>query len=100
MSKNRYLSFIYFFCLIYNYIWYEDFINTKPFNILAVRIQLTKLFVYLLIMSGVEEDALVGTMLLLKDSVKEQEDMLLYLWDNKPTPEQIDKKLVEMVERQ
>ncbi|MBR3432357.1 MAG: hypothetical protein IKH05_02280 [Bacteroidaceae bacterium] len=53
----------------------------------------------LLIMSGVEEDALVGTMLLLKDSVKEQEEILLYLWDNKPTPEEIDKKLVEMVER-
>ena len=51
----------------------------------------------LLIMLGVEENALVGTMLLLKDSEREMADMLLYLWDNRPTPEEIDKKLVEMV---
>lgn len=51
----------------------------------------------LLIMLGVEENALVGTMLLLKDSEREMEEMLLYLWGNRPTPEEIDKKLVEIV---
>lgn len=58
-----------------------------------------KILFVLLVQSGVEEDALVGTMLLLKDSIEEQEEMLLYLWDNKPTPEEIDKKLVEIIER-
>jgi hypothetical protein len=48
-------------------------------------------------MCKVEEDELVGTMLVLKDSVPEQEEMLLYLWDNKPTPQQIFDKLVAMV---
>lgn len=55
--------------------------------------------VELLITAGVEEDALVGNMLVLKDSVEEQEEMLLYIWNNKPTPEEINKKLVEIVER-
>ena len=51
----------------------------------------------LLVKSKVEEDALVGTMLLLKDNEREMEDMLLYIWENKPTPEQIDEHLVEIV---
>ncbi|MBR4388583.1 MAG: hypothetical protein IKT00_05330 [Prevotella sp.] len=51
----------------------------------------------MLILLGVEEDELVGTMLVLKDSVPEQEEMLLYLWDNKPNPTQIYNKLVSMV---
>ena len=51
----------------------------------------------LLMMCKVEEDELVGTMLVLKDSVPEQEEMLLYLWDNKPTPEQVIYKLELMV---
>ena len=58
-----------------------------------------KMLYVLLAKCEVGEDALVGTMLVLKDSVEEQEEMLLYLWDNKPTPEEIDKKLVEMVLR-
>ena len=58
-----------------------------------------KMLLVLLTKLGVGEDALVGTMLVLKDSVPEQEEMLLYLWDNKPSPEEIDKKLVEMVLR-
>jgi len=53
----------------------------------------------LLIMQGVSENALVGTMLMLKDSIPDQEEMLLYLWYEKPTPEEIDKKLVEIVMR-
>ena len=63
----------------------------------SVLTPLQKTLVDLLIMLGVDEDALVGTMLVLKDSVREQEEMLLYLWDNRPTPDEIDKKLVEMV---
>lgn len=53
----------------------------------------------LLIMQGVSENALVGTMLMLKDSIPDQEEMLLYLLYEKPTPEEIDKKLVEIVMR-
>ena len=59
--------------------------------------QLQKVLMHLLIQSGVEEDEFVGTMLMLKDSVQEQEEMLLYLWDNNPTPQQIFDKLVAMV---
>lgn len=53
----------------------------------------------LLIMQGVPEDALVGTMLLLKDSIPDQEEMILYLWYNNPTPEEINEKLIEIVMR-
>ena len=56
-----------------------------------------KVLYLLLIDSKVEEDALVGTMLLLKDNEREMEDMVLYIWENKPTPEQIDEHLVEIV---
>lgn len=59
--------------------------------------QLQKVLTYLLIQSGVEEDEFVGTMLVLKDSIPEQEEMLLYLWDNKPNPQQIFDKLISMV---
>ena len=48
-------------------------------------------------MLGVSGDALVGTMLILKDSVPMQEEMLLWLWDNRPSPDEIEKKLVDMV---
>lgn len=58
---------------------------------------LQKALIELLVKSGVVGDELVGTMLMLKDSVQEQEEMLLYLWDNKPTPEQVIYKLELMV---
>ena len=58
-----------------------------------------KALLQLLKICGVEENQLVGTMLLLKDSVPEQEEMILFLADNKPTPEQIDDKLISIVER-
>ena len=60
---------------------------------------LQKALLELLVRCNVEGDQLVGTMLMLKDSIPEQEEMLLYLWDNKPTPEEVDKKLVEIVKR-
>jgi hypothetical protein len=53
----------------------------------------------LLIMQGVQGNALVGTMLLLKESVPDQEEMILYLWYNNPTPEEINEKLIEIVMR-
>lgn len=53
---------------------------------------LQKALLELLVRQGVVEDALVGTMLLLKESIPMQEEMLLYIWDNKPTPEQIDEQ--------
>ena len=56
-----------------------------------------KILLVLLKQSGVEEDALVGTMLLLKDSQQEMDDMILYIWDNEPTPEQIDEHLEQIV---
>ena len=56
-----------------------------------------KLLLLLLKESGVEEDALVGTMLLLKDNQQEMDDMILYIWDYDPTPEQIDEHLVEII---
>ena len=49
--------------------------------------------------SGVGEDALVGTFLLLKDSEEEMEEMCLYLYDNKPLPEEITNYLIAMVRR-
>lgn len=53
----------------------------------------------LLIMQGVQENALIGTMLLLKDSIHDQEELLLYLWYNNPTPVEINEKLIEIVMR-
>lgn len=38
-------------------------------------------------------------MLLLKDSIQDQEEMILYLWDERPNPQQIFDKLVEIVKR-
>ncbi len=53
----------------------------------------------LLIMQGVQGNALVGTMLLLKESVPDQEEMILYIWHNRPSPEEINEKLIEIVSR-
>lgn len=53
----------------------------------------------LLIMQGVQGNALIGTMLLLKDYIPDQEEMILYLWHNNPTPEEINEKLIEIVLR-
>ena len=63
----------------------------------SVLTPLQATLVDLLIMLGVSGDALVGTMLILKDSVPMQEEMLLWLWDNRPSPDEIEKKLVDMV---
>lgn len=41
---------------------------------------LQKALLELLVRQGVVEDALVGTMLLLKDSIPMQEEMLLYIY--------------------
>ena len=49
--------------------------------------------------SDVKGNALAGTFLLLKDRQKLMEEMILYIWDNKPTPEQINNLLIEMMER-
>jgi hypothetical protein len=38
-------------------------------------------------------------MLLLKDTIEDMDEMILYIWDNRPTPEEIDKKLVDIVSR-
>ena len=53
----------------------------------------------LLLESGVQGDALIGNMLLLKDTIEDMDEMILYIWDNRPTPEEIDKKMVEIVSR-
>lgn len=57
-----------------------------------------KVLYLLLIESGVKEDALVGTMLLLKDNQELIDKMILFIWDNKPTPEQINNLLIQMME--
>ena len=49
--------------------------------------------------SDVKGNALAGTFLLLKDRQELMEEMILYIWDNKPTPEQINDLLIEMMER-
>ena len=58
-----------------------------------------KVLFLLLLESGVHGDALVGNMLLLKNAPKDMDEMILYIWDNHPTPEKIDEKLVEIVSR-
>jgi hypothetical protein len=58
-----------------------------------------KLLYLLLIESGVTEDALIGNMLLLKDTEEDMREMILFIWDNRPIPEEIDKKLVEIIMR-
>lgn len=58
-----------------------------------------KVLYLLLIESGVAEDELVGTMLLLKDSEEDRGEMILYLWDERPNPQQVFDKLVEIVKR-
>jgi len=65
----------------------------------SVLTELQRALSDLLIMQGVQEDALIGTMLLLKDSIPDQEEMILYLWHKKPTPEEINEKLIEIVMR-
>ena len=57
-----------------------------------------KVLFLLLIESKVGEDAIVGTMLLLKDNQELMEEMILYIWNNKPTPKQINDLLIQMME--
>ena len=65
----------------------------------SVLTELQRALSDLLIMQGVQGNALIGTMLLLKDSIPDQEEMILYLWYNNPTPEEINEKLIEIVMR-
>ena len=57
-----------------------------------------KALLLLLKMSNVGEDALIGTFLLLKDNQDLMDEMILFIWDNKPTPEQINNLLIQMME--
>ena len=61
--------------------------------------ELDKALIDLLKRSGVDEDGMVGTMLLLIRCAKEEEkeDWALWLYDNHPTPKQITEKLINWV---
>ena len=65
----------------------------------TVFTELQRALLELLIMQDVQGDALVGTMLLLKDSIPDQEEMILYIWHNRPSPVEINEKLIEIVSR-
>lgn len=58
-----------------------------------------KVLYLLLLESDVDNDALIGNMLLLKNTIEDMSEMIKYIWDNRPTPEEIDRKLVEIVSR-
>lgn len=58
-----------------------------------------KTLLLLLKRSSVEEDALIGTFLLLKDKPELMDEMIIYIWDNNPTPRQINDLLIEMMTR-
>ena len=58
-----------------------------------------KVLLLLLRKSSVEEDALIGTFLLLKDKPELMDEMIIYIWDNNPTPRQINDLLIEMMTR-
>ena len=57
-----------------------------------------KALLLLLKRSNVGENALIGTFLLLKDNQDLMDEMILFIWDNKPTPEQINNLLIQMME--
>ena len=61
--------------------------------------ELQKGLIDLLRILKVEEDTLVGTILALKDSVMEQEEMFLYLYHNRPSEGEIIDKVEEIVLR-
>ena len=54
-------------------------------------------FLHMLVLLGVEGDAKVGTFLLMKDNQEEMEDFFLWMYDNRPNPDQICKHLCEVV---
>ena len=58
-----------------------------------------KLLYLLLIESKVPEDQLVGTMLLLKDTEEDMRKMILYIWHNEPTAEEINNLLVKIIKQ-
>ena len=49
---------------------------------------------------GVSKNNAVAVELMLKDSEEMTEDFLLWVYDNKPTEEQIMRKAIEMSERE
>ena len=57
-----------------------------------------KILLLLLKKSNVGEDALIGTFLLLKDNQELMEEMILFIWDNKPSPEEINDLLIKMMD--
>ena len=59
--------------------------------------ELQEAIIELLRSLGHGEDAVVGTILLTKDNVEEQEELLLYLYDNRPTPKEITNYIIQMV---
>lgn len=62
-----------------------------PFSRLS---ELQKHFLNLLAQLGVEGDALAGTFLLMKDDTVGMEEMLLWMYDNHPTPTEINESLI------
>lgn len=56
-----------------------------------------KHFINLLFMLGAGPNQTCGTYLLMKDNQEEMEDFFLWMYDNRPTPEEMHKHLVEIV---
>ena len=61
--------------------------------------ELDKALIDLLGRSGIDEDSMVGTMLLLirRATEEEKEDWALWLYDSHPTPKEITERLINWV---
>ena len=60
--------------------------------------ELHKHFINLLEELGAGPNQTCGTYLMMKDNQEEMEDFLVWMYDNRPTPEEMHKRLVEIVE--
>lgn len=61
--------------------------------------ELQHVLITLLAKSNVEGDALIGTVLILKEyaTVEETEEWVLWLYHEKPTPEEVNEELIRFV---
>lgn len=69
----------------------------KMDNVISRLSKEQKALLLLLKKSNVGEDALIGTFLLLKDNQKLMDEMILFIWDNKPSPKEINDLLIKMM---
>lgn len=71
-----------------------DGLRREKQNVLSNLSELQKTYIYFLEKSKIEVDGFVGAFLLLKDDIPAMEEMVLWMYEENPTPKEINQALI------